>query len=254
MKRLDGSDVNIVAFPELSLTGYLIKDVAFEVSDRCQEALAEISSSVARNQRCIVGYVRENKPGLIENAAAVVGTNRILGSTAKFYLPTYGLFEEMRYFSSGQPTRDLKVFSIGACRFGVIVCEDAWHPEPAEALARMGCDIIFCISSSPARGIHMTNKRKELPIELQWKTLLGAHALMNNVFMVFVNRAGAEDEEFFWGGSMVISPSGEVMASAKRFRDDLTVVDVDLREVARSRRFSSFKDHKERFHRVLESL
>ncbi len=247
-------DADVVAFPELSLTGYLIKDIAYEVSRECQAALKQIAKNTGPRRTCIVGFVREDRAGLIENAAAVLHAKAVAGSVAKFYLPTYGLFEEMRYFTAGSPQKDLKSFTANGVRFGVMICEDAWHPEPAEALARIGCDLIFCISSSPARGVHRPNSRGELPIERQWEKLLAAHALMNNAFLIFVNRAGAEDEEYFWGGSMVISPSGEIVAKAKRYEPDLLNVEIDLSEIARSRRFSSFKDHRQTFHKVLESL
>lgn len=160
----------------------------------------------------------------------------------------------MRYFTPADPSYDLRTFDSGKVRFGVIICEDAWHPEPSEALARMGADVIFCIASSPARGIHQPNAKGELLIERQWKNLLAAHAIMNNAFLVFVNRAGAEDEEYFWGGSMVVSPSGEVIASARRYEPDLLTVELDLSEVEKARRMSSFKDHRAKLHRILETF
>jgi NAD+ synthase (glutamine-hydrolysing) len=255
LDRLKKERTDVVAFPELSLTGYLLKDVAYEVPSRCESALKAIASSTGRGRSyVVVGYVRKKRAGLIQNAAAVLNKGRLVGSVPKFYLPTYGLFEEMRYFTPGDPRRDLRVFRAGRVKFGVIICEDAWHAEPIEALARMGADVVFCIASSPARGIHHANPKGELPIEMQWKSLLSAHALMNNVFLVFVNRAGAEDEEYFWGGSMVASPSGEIIASAKKYENDLLTIDLDLSEVERTRRLSSFKDHKAAFHKVLESL
>ncbi len=202
----------------------------------------------------MVGYVKEKRAGLVQNAAAVLSKGKLVGSVPKFYLPTYGLFEEQRYFTPGDPQRDVRTFTSAGVRFGVIICEDAWHPEPTEALARKGADVVFCIASSPARGIHRPNAKGEPLIERQWRSLLSAHALMSSVFMVFVNRAGAEEEEYFWGGSMVVSPSGEVVASAKRYEPDLLTVSLDMSEVERARRLSSFKDHRQKFHRVLESL
>jgi predicted amidohydrolase len=254
LSNLKEEGADVVAFPELSLTGYLMKDVAFEVSKLCKGAIETISEHVPQGQKCICGFVREERLGMIQNAASIIGHKSIEGTVAKFYLPTYGLFEEMRYFVPGTPAHDLKTFSIKGINFGVLICEDAWHPEPVEALARLGSDVIICIASSPARGVQRTNANKEILIESQWKKLLSAHALMNNIFMVFVNRAGPEDEEYFWGGSMIISPTGEVASQAKKYEEDLLVADIDLQEVSNSRKFSSFKDHRPGFHKVLEDL
>ena len=167
------------------------------------------------------GYVKQDALGLVQNSAAIMGDGKLIGTTSKFFLPTYGLFEELRYFVPGNPKTDLRVFESDKCRFGVIICEDAWHPEPIQALARLGAEIIFCLASSPARGIGKSEPGGELPIESQWLSLLKAHALMSNVFIAFVNRVGPEDDEFFWGGSTVVSPAGEITGQGKEGRDRL---------------------------------
>jgi len=254
LRQVAKESVDFVCFPELSLTGYLMKDVAYEVATECSKSLTKIARETKINQRAVVGFVRENDLGFVQNAAATLGNGKLLGSTAKFYLPTYGLFEETRYFAGGNPKTDLKVFESPACRFGIVVCEDAWHPEPIEALARLGADLVFCIASSPAKGIVESNSERGLPIEEQWMSLLKAHALMNTIFVVFVNRSGPEDEEYFWGGSAVISPSGKTITKAKRFESDLLISEIDLDEIKRARRFTSFRDHNVRLHEVLIEL
>lgn len=245
---------NIVCFPELSLTGYLLKDLAFEIAPACREAVESLKQVITSGEVVIAGYVKTDNLGHFRNSAAVIDTQGIRGDVSKFYLPTYGLFEEMRYFAPGDPLADLKVFETVQIKFGIAICEDIWHAEPIEALARMGAQVIFCLASSPVRGLQKTQSNGASLVEDQWCALLKAHALMNNIFVVFVNRAGPEDEEYFWGGSMVVSPSGQIVASAKRFEEDLLVVDLDIDDVGRARRFSSFRDHKQRLHEVLERL
>lgn len=254
MKKADADKVDFTCFPELSLPGYSLKDLAYEVVDDCQVALNGLARRTTLRQRVMCGYVKQDALGLIQNSAAVMGGGRLIGTTSKFFLPTYGLFEELRYFAPANPKTDLRVFEGGNCRFGVIVCEDAWHPEPIQALARLGAEVIFCLASSPARGIGQSEPGGELPIESQWMSLLKAHALMSNVFIAFVNRVGPEDDEFFWGGSALISPIGEIKARARKDVEDWVAIDIDLDEVKRARRFSSFRDYRPEFHEVLRDL
>ena len=254
LEKIKDKSPDFVCFPELSLTGYMMKDVAYEVVPQCAKALSQIAKKTRPGQRAILGFVKENNLRFIENAAAVIGDGKTIGTTSKFYLPSYGLFEESRYFAPGNPNIDLRVFSSGLCKFGVVICEDAWHPEPIEALARMGAEIVFCIASSPARGLTKINQARELLIESQWNSILRAHAIMNTMFIIFVNRSGAEDDEFFWGGSMIISPSGEIVAKAKKFDTDLLLARISLEEVKHARRFTSFRDHNNKFHEVLQEL
>jgi len=254
MKKASAGKVDLTCFPELSLSGYSLKDLAYEVAGDCESELEAISRMTLGGQRAVCGYVKQDRLGLVHNAAAIMGDGKLVGSTSKFFLPTYGLFEELRYFVPGNPKTELRVFESEKCRFGVIICEDAWHPEPVQALARLGAEVVFCLASSPTRGIGKSDVVGELPIESQWLSILRAHALMNNVFVVFVNRAGPEDEEFFWGGSTVVSPTGVPIARAKKDETDWVTVDIDLDEVKRARRFSSFRDYRAEFHEVLRDL
>jgi len=254
IKRAKTEKVDLTCFPELSLPGYSLKDLAYEVVDDCQVALSALARATGEGQRVVCGYVKQDALGLIQNSAAIMGDGKLIGTASKFFLPTYGLFEELRYFVPANPKRDLRVFENGKCRFGVIVCEDAWHPEPIQALARLGAEIIFCLASSPARGVSNSEPSGELPIESQWMSLLKAHALMSNVFIAFVNRVGPEDDEFFWGGSALVSPAGEIRAKAKKDEADWVTSVIDLDEVKRARRFSSFRDYRAEFHEVLRDL
>jgi len=245
---------NIVCFPELSLTGYMIKDLAYELAGSCLEGAKRISKYVQDKQRVIVGAIVENKLGLVHNAAIILEKDKMTGVVKKFYLPTYGLFEEMKYFTSGNPVKDIMTFELDDSRFGVVICEDAWHPEPIECLARLGAHIVFCISSSPVRGVHRPRDDMMLPIEDQWLSIIKAHAIMNGIYMAFVNRAGPEDEEYFWGGSALVSPYGEILARGRRYEPDLVTYEIETDEVARARRFSSFREHKVGFHEILRKL
>jgi predicted amidohydrolase len=150
IRSLDNVDKNVICFPELALTGYMIKDLAFELSKDCENALNKISNELNLNQIVIIGTILKSSLDLIHNSVEQVKNTWLC---KKFYLPTYGLFEEMRYFTPGDPRKDLKIFEAFNTNFGVVICEDAWHTEPIEALSRLGAKIIFCASSSPLRGL-----------------------------------------------------------------------------------------------------
>lgn len=248
--RREGAD--LVVFPELSLTGYLLKDVAYEVAGPCREALDEIKEACI-DIYAVIGVVEEVRRGIIRNAAAILGDGEIKCIVPKFYLPTYGLFEEARYFMPGDPSKDLKIVEGWFGDFGALICEDLWHPEPAEALVRLGAEVVVCIASSPLRGLNTPVEGRPW-IDYAWSSLISATAIMNSVHVVFVNRAGPEDEEFFWGGSRVVGPSGVELLRCKVMEEDFRVCDIDLSENSRSRRFSSFRVHLREFHDLLSKL
>jgi predicted amidohydrolase len=246
-----GKGADIIAFPELSLTGYLLRDLAYEISDGCARALRELAK-YSEEITIVVGFVEEWVRGIYRDSVAVLTKGSVEAVVPKLYLPTYGLFEEKRYFKEGE-AGDLKVLGLGEMKFGMVVCEDAWHPEPIELLSRLGSDVVFVMAGSPARAFYETKSGK-LPIHENWESIVSTRALENNIYLALVNRAGEEDEEFFWGGSMLASPFGEVMAKAKLMDEDLMICDIDLKEIARARRFSSFRDHRRELHDLLAKL
>jgi predicted amidohydrolase len=254
IRGLQPSGVHIIAFPELSLTGYLLKDLAYEVAPACRAAELEIQSLLPPEQVAIVGTVGEGQRGIIHNTAAVIRAGQPIVHVPKLYLPTYGLFEESRYFTPGRATSLTQTFTSSGLRFGIVICEDAWHPEPIELLARSGADLVICIASSPTRGVGMKRAAADLSIGDKWLALLRAHALMNSVFVAFVNRTGSEDDEFFWGGSMLMGPSGQLIASAQLDSPETLIVSVDADLVGRARRMGSYKDHRVDVHDLLGKL
>lgn len=241
--------VDLLVFPELSLTGYLLRDLAYEISEDAEEALNEI---VGRSEpMCIVpGLVREPRTGVYENSVAYVCGGEVAGFYSKLYLPDYGLFEEARYFRPGG-VEDARVYEWREWRIGSIICEDAWHPEPAELVARRGADVIVIHAASPIRGLYGEGPA---PPERAWEAIAVARAVENTAYVVFVNRVGPEDEEYFWGGSMVVGPGGEVIARAKKMEEDFLVVDLDIHRLRTARRFSSFKLHRRDIHEALSRL
>ena len=241
--------VDILVFPELSLTGYLLKDIAYEISEDAEKALAKIEE-VSPDICLAVGLVRERRLGVYENSVAYICGGKTVGFYSKLYLPSYGLFEEARYFGEGL-VEEVRVFEWQGWRLGSVICEDAWHPEPAELVSRLGADIIVIHSASPIRGLYGSGKT--LPEKI-WESIVVTRAVENSSYVLFVNSVGPEDEEFFWGGSMVVAPSGEVLARAGKMEEQLLVADINVNLLRAARRFSSFKIHRRDIHELLSLL
>ena len=210
---------DLVAFPELTVTGYPPEDLLLRprfISDN-QEALDSILDA-CRGITAVVGYV-DLLAGDIYNAAAIIHDGRIADVYRKQHLPNYGVFDEMRYFRRDD---NCPVYTLGGIGFGVNICEDIWYPgDPTRSQAMGGAQLIININGSPyhagKRGV-----REEM---------LSQRARDYGVAICYANQAGGQDELVFDGGSMVIDASGEIIARAKIFEEDLLVFDICLEDV-----------------------
>ncbi len=243
---IQSSNADCIVFPELSLIGYTSRDIFFTSTTKVRLAVEKISNVIEKLGKCaIVGLPRETRKGILRNSAVVLRSGKSPLFVDKLYLANYELFDEKRYFQEGNH-RNLRVFAFKGEKIGTVVCEDAWHPEPIELLARKGADIVVVISASPFR-ISGSDIRES------WRALLSAHSIMNTVWTVFVNSVGQGEEEYFWGGSMVSSPSGKIVMKLKEMEEDRGVVTIDSEENRRARVHSGFKDHRRELHRDLYS-
>ncbi len=150
----------------------------------------------------------------------------------KLFLPTYGLFDERRFFAAGDALRAVPS-RLGA-GIGIAVCEDFWHLAVPQLLALDGAQILVNVSSSPGRDLAATNE-VGLGTATSWRTLMRTYAQLTTSFVVFCNRVGVEESISFWGGSEVIAPTGETLLSAPLYDEGLFIVDVSLGDIRRER-------------------
>ena len=222
----------LVVFPELGLTGYLLQDLAGEVAVRLDDpALAALAAETV-GLSAIVSFVEESADHRLFIAAALLEDGRIVHVHRKLFLPTYGLFDERRFFAQGDVLR--AVPSRVGVGLGIAVCEDFWHLPVPELLALDGAQILVNVSSSPGRDLAATNE-VGLGTAISWRTLMRTYAQLTTCLVVFVNRVGVEESITFWGGSEVIGPDGAALFSAPFFDEGLYQVDVDLGEIRRAR-------------------
>ena len=231
IKKAVRQKADIIAFPELALTGYPPEDLLLKprfISDNMAE-LKKIGSQ-DHGITVIAGFVDADKKGLY-NAAAVISEGRIIDVYHKIFLPNYGVFDEHRYF---KPGNKFPVYNIAGFRLGINICEDIWHSEgPARIQALAGAEVIININASP----YEMGKP-----ELRQK-ILKERSCENSVMIAYLNAVGGQDELVFDGFSMVYDHEGSLIARGKQFEEDMVVLDLDTDQLRKSRK--SGKDSKE---------
>ncbi len=212
--------VDIVSFPELTVTGYPPEDLLLRrsfVKDN-QEALAAVVKGCG-GITAVVGFV--DNDGGIYNSAAVVHDGRLADVYHKQRLPNYGVFDEMRYFRPGE---SLPVYTVAGVDVGVNVCEDIWYPgDPACAQSLAGAQVVVNINGSPFYAGKRSFRQE----------MLATRARDYDLFVCYTNQVGGQDELVFDGGSMVLSPGGGLVAQAAMFEEELLVCDLELDEPRR---------------------
>jgi NAD+ synthase (glutamine-hydrolysing) len=215
-----GADV--VALPELAVTGYPPEDLVLRRSF-VADNLAALDEIVAATKgiAAVVGFV--DMDGDIYNAAALISDGRLVHRYHKQYLPNYGVFDENRYFQRGHES---PVFEIAGVDIGVNICEDIWYPDgPTSEQAHAGAEVIININASPyhrGKGAFREN-------------MISTRANDNTVVVCYVNMAGGQDELVFDGHSLVFDERGTLAARGAQFREELLVVDIDVEGVLQTR-------------------
>ena len=224
----------LIVFPELSLTGYSVKDMNWDLALNLGKDTSIVRPLIEKSKTIsiIAGGIEEGPDFSIYNSAFLFEDGILRLAHRKAYPPTYGMFEEMRYFAAGKSVRAIDTKH---GRLGIVVCEDLWHPSIPYILAQDGADIIIALVASPTR---VSGGEKRLQTAQVNTGNHQAYARLLSVYIAFCNRVGYEDGVNFWGGSSVTSPDGTVEASAKLFDEDLILTEIDENEVRRARRFS----------------
>ncbi len=222
----------LVVFPELGLTGYLLQDLASEVAMRLDDPRLAALAGETRNMSAVVSFVEESGDHRLFIAAALLEDGAVRHVHRKLYLPTYGLFDERRFFAAGDVLRaSPSRLGVGV---GLVVCEDFWHLSVPALLALDGAQILINVSASPGRDLAAVNE-VGLGTATSWRILMRTYAQLTTSFVVFCNRVGVDESISFWGGSEVIAPSGRPLFSAPLYDEGLYLVDVDLADVRRER-------------------
>lgn len=244
--RRDG--VDLLVFPELSLTGYYLRDQVPEVAEPRDGPLRRAIREAAGDGLAVVyGFVEESPSARFYNASCFVdGTGGPTFVHRKVYLPTYGMFDEGRYFADGAR---IMAFDTRFGRLGLLICEDAWHLSAGVILQADGIDVLVIPANSPGRGV----REESLGSRRSWELVTRTYATFLNVPVIFANRVGYEDGVNFWGGSAIVGAGGSWLAQAPEFEVARISAVVDPRD-ARRERILTPTHRDERVHLTIEEL
>lgn len=229
--RAKSESVDLLVFPELSLTGYQVQDLVSEVAIRATPDDPVFSQllSASHDLDIVVGFVHEDERNRFYIANAYLSAGEVLHIHHKLYLPTYAMFDESRYFAQGNSVR---AFDTRFGRVGMLICEDFWHMSPAYLLWMDGADIFLFNSASPGRGLDDQSRLEGS----RWVELVNqAYGSMFTSYIVHCNRVGYEDGKVFWGGSSVVDPNGEFLTHGHYFEEKLITQEIDMNQLHRTR-------------------
>jgi predicted amidohydrolase len=227
--RAAGAD--LLVFPELSLTGYVLQDLATTVSHHPSpdDPVFKHLFQLSKDLDLVVGFVDEDNRHRFFISSAYLSAGELLHIHHKVYLPTYGLFDEGRFFAWGD---QIRAFDTRFGRVGILICEDFWHASPPYLLWLDGADVFLFTSASPGRGL---NLEPQLGSARWVEQINRAYASLFTTFVAHANRVGYEDGLNFWGGSTLFDPDGELLACGPYHEEALTLAEIDLNQLHRTR-------------------
>ncbi len=220
---------HLAIFPELSLSGYLLAHGVLEAAFKLDDPRLAPLLAASRELALLVGLPLREEHGGISNAAVLLEGGEVKGVHRKLYLPTYGMFDEGRYFIPG-PRLEPLTCSLG--RFGVLVCEDAWHLSSAVILAHAGVDALIVVAGGPTE----LDAGAEPAASRRWHWIVGAAAVTTVRPAFFANRCGWEEGILFGGCSWAVDARGRSLAEpAPALEETLVVATLSRAAAARAR-------------------
>lgn len=222
------SGSHLVVFPELSLTGYFVKDLVGDLALTRDDARLAPLRELSRRIDVVSSFIEKGPGDRAYIAAGYFSGGELLHLHRKVYLPTYGMFEEGRFLSNGS---SIRAFDGPLGRTTLLVCEDLWHPSTVGVAAADGTDLLIGVAASPARGFG-----GDRPDSARlYEQMLRVYAQLYGMHVVFSNRTGFEDGVGFWGGSEAVDPFGRELAKAPYFDEAMVAATLDPMQARRAR-------------------
>jgi predicted amidohydrolase len=232
-RRAAREGAQLIAFPELALTGYLLSDLVPEVAMAATDPRLAALSRDAGDVLLVIGFVEETDDHRYANSAALLRNGELLAVHRKVYLPTYGLFDEGRFTRPGDQIRTPDVGEPPG-RIGLSVCEDFWHPSLPMLQAQEGASLLVNIAAGPARAPGSAAGTRAIA---GWHKMQDTYALLGTVAIAFCNRVGNEEGLTFWGGSRLLAADGSVVAEGPLYEEALVVGSLETDDL-RMQRYS----------------
>ena len=221
---LEEYSADLYVFPEMFLTGYMIRDEVFTLSESIRDNSFQAVSDLSKQYGVDIVFgaaVNDDIPGIIRNSAVAIHSDGLLEKYDKIHLANFGSFDECLYFTPGE---NLKIIDVQGFKIGLIICYDIFFPELIKSYALAGVDGVICISASPVTSM------------TAFETVMPARAVENAIYMVYVNQAGPQLNQVFFGGSGAVDPSGMQMVKNVYFNSDVTVVSLSKLHLARAKK------------------
>lgn len=219
-KYIQKTQADMYVFGELFLTGYCCKDEFRNLVEPLDGPSIQSIKTIAKKTKSYIIFgmpLLDNKiDGLIHNTSILVHPNGKVDYYNKWYLPTFGPFEEKIFFDEGE---DLPVFTTKFGKVGLFICYDIFFPEIARSMALQGAELLISISATPS------------PNRKYFEIIIPARALENTVYMVYVNLVGTQEDLVFWGGSQVYDPLGNLLVKAPYFKKSIVTCDIDFKKI-----------------------
>jgi predicted amidohydrolase len=241
-------NVDLLIFPELSLTGYTLKDLTQDAAINPQKDMAfKKLRTLSQGMSLVFGFVEEAEDGLIYNSSAFLSQGQTLHIHRKVFLPTYGMFEEGKFFAQG---KNFRTFSTPFGKAGMMICYDFLHYSASYLLFAGGSGLNIITSAAPGRGVA---DDQSFATSSMWELMGKTISRFSSAFVFYCNRVGLEDGKVFAGGSFIYNPAGNLFALASYVDEDYLVADIDLEEIKTFRKKWPYKrDDKPEI--ILESL
>ena len=223
-KYIENNKADFFVFGEITLTGYRIKDEMRNLAEKKNGPSIKYMKKIAEKNKCYIVFgmplYDEKVEGIIHNAAILVHPNGKVDIYKKWFLPTFGPFEEKIFFDEGETT---PIFKTKFGKIGLIVCYDIFFPELCRAYSMQGADIIICLSATPS-----VNRK-------YFETLIPARAVENTVFFIYVNIVGTQEDLVFWGGAQIYDPFGNLVKKLPYYKETIGICEIDLKTIKQAR-------------------
>lgn len=242
IRQAAGQGAQIICLQELFLSEYFCQteDVQFfDLAEEIPGPSTEVLGALAKENNIVIiaSLFEKRAPGLYHNTTVVIETDgSVAGIYRKMHIPDDPGFYEKFYFTPGD--LGYKAFDTTYGRIGVLICWDQWYPEAARLTALEGAQILFYPTAIGWADDEIDHNKKCQ--HDAWQTIQRSHAIANGVYVASVNRVGAEGSINFWGTSFVSDPFGEILQQASHDKEEILIVDCDLKEVDRTRRHWPF--------------
>jgi len=231
IQQAQEEEADLIVFPELSLTGYLLQDLAPTLATQptTNDPIFKPLLKASKKIDIVLGFVDKDDQHLCYIAAAYLSEGEVIHVHRKVYLPTYGMFDEGRFFANGHEAR---AFNTRLGRFGLLICEDYWHASLPYLLWMDGAELLILISASPGHGL---SDAPQFGSDQWVQHTTQAYANLFACYVAATNRVGFEDGLCFYGNAHLHNPLGELIAKGLPLEEALPIAEIDFDQLHRAR-------------------